>query len=199
MFSIFLILILNIWEEFKVLSRFIQKLIQPPAGWDHGLFRILSSYWLSQFYLLKKSTKVLLYFGLDCGLLVFFKYSSHKPYSQEQLLTLPHFWSTVRRKRSRFVPIQPVISKTYNGWCPFLCLSNDSTLMKIQSSQTVHLKQSIASQLIQNKWSGSLISLETWRWESFQSWSRRRSTCWWAGSCTTSCGLSTTTRTRSLR
>ncbi len=29
------------------------KWIQPPACWDHGLFRILSSYWLSQFYLLK--------------------------------------------------------------------------------------------------------------------------------------------------
>jgi hypothetical protein len=32
---------------------------------DHGLHRILSSYWLAHFYL--KSAKVLLYFGLDCG------------------------------------------------------------------------------------------------------------------------------------
>ncbi len=68
----FLILILDIWEEFKVLSRFIQKLIQSPAFLDHGLFRILSSYWLSHFSLLKKSAKVRLYFGLDFGLLVFF-------------------------------------------------------------------------------------------------------------------------------
>ncbi len=40
---------MNIWEEFKDLSRFIQKRIQPPACWDHGLFRILSSYWLLPF------------------------------------------------------------------------------------------------------------------------------------------------------
>jgi hypothetical protein len=39
------------------------------ACWDHGLFRILSSYWLAHFYLMKKSAKVLLYFGLDCGIL----------------------------------------------------------------------------------------------------------------------------------
>jgi hypothetical protein len=33
------------------------------------LFRILSSHWLSHLYWLKKSAEVLLYFGLDCGLL----------------------------------------------------------------------------------------------------------------------------------
>ncbi len=38
----------------------------PPTSWDHELFRILSSYWLAHFHLLKKSAKVLLYFGLDC-------------------------------------------------------------------------------------------------------------------------------------
>jgi hypothetical protein len=44
-----------------------QKCIQPPAcsDHDHGLHRILSSYWLAHFYLMKKSVKVLLYFGLD--------------------------------------------------------------------------------------------------------------------------------------
>ncbi len=31
------ILILNIWWEFKVLSRFMQKWIQPPACLDHSL------------------------------------------------------------------------------------------------------------------------------------------------------------------
>jgi hypothetical protein len=35
----------------------------------HG---ILSSYWLAQFYVMKKSAKVLLYFGLDSGMLEFF-------------------------------------------------------------------------------------------------------------------------------
>ncbi len=57
---------------------------------------------------MKKSAKVLLYFGLDCGMMEFFTY---KPQSQEQFLTLPHFWSTVRRKRLRFTlradPIWP--------------------------------------------------------------------------------------------
>jgi hypothetical protein len=44
---------------------------------------------------MKKSAKVLLYFDLDCGMLEF--------------LSLPHFWSTVRRKRSRFEHMQIVI------------------------------------------------------------------------------------------
>ncbi len=47
----------------------MQKLIQPPAGSDNCLHRILSFYWLAHFYLMKKSAKVLLYFGLDCGML----------------------------------------------------------------------------------------------------------------------------------
>jgi hypothetical protein len=47
------------------------KKIQPPACLDHGLYRILSSYWLAHFYLMKKFAKVLLYFGLDCKMLEF--------------------------------------------------------------------------------------------------------------------------------
>jgi hypothetical protein len=39
---------------------------------DHGLPRILSSYWQVHFYLMKKSAKVLVYFGLDCRMLEFF-------------------------------------------------------------------------------------------------------------------------------
>ncbi len=31
-------------------------------------YRILSTYWLAHFYLMKKSAKVLLYFGLNCGM-----------------------------------------------------------------------------------------------------------------------------------
>ncbi len=60
----FLISLLNIWKDFKVLSCFMQKWIQPPACSDQSLHRILSSYWLAHFYLMKKSAKVLLYFGL---------------------------------------------------------------------------------------------------------------------------------------
>jgi hypothetical protein len=105
----FLISLLNIWKDLKVLSHLIQKLTQPPACSDHGFYKILFSYWLAHFYLMKKSAKVLHYFNLDCGMLEFFKYSPHKPKSKEQLLTLPHFWSTIRGKRSRFVLLQTVI------------------------------------------------------------------------------------------
>jgi hypothetical protein len=48
---------------------------------------------------MEKSPKVLDYFGMDCGMLGFFKYSTHKPESKDQLLTFPHFWSTVWRKK----------------------------------------------------------------------------------------------------
>jgi hypothetical protein len=54
----FLFLILNILNEFKVLSRSMQKWIQPAACLVHDLHRILSSYWLAHCYLMKESTKV---------------------------------------------------------------------------------------------------------------------------------------------
>ncbi len=38
----------------------MQKWILPPACLDHCLHRILSSYWLAHFYLMKKSAKVML-------------------------------------------------------------------------------------------------------------------------------------------
>jgi hypothetical protein len=37
---------------------------------------------------MKKSAKVLRYFGLDCGMMEFFTY---EPQSKEQLISLPHF------------------------------------------------------------------------------------------------------------
>jgi hypothetical protein len=54
---------------------------------------------------MKKSAKVQLYFGLDCGMMEIF---TCEPQSKEQLISLPHFWSTVRRKRSRFEHMQTV-------------------------------------------------------------------------------------------
>ncbi len=102
----FLISVLNIWNNFKVLSRFMQNWTQPPARSDQGLHRILSSYWLAHCYLMKNSTKVHLYFGLDCGMMKFFTY---EPQSKEQLMPLPHLWSTVWRKRSRLEHMQTVI------------------------------------------------------------------------------------------
>ncbi len=50
----FLISVINIWKNFKVLSHFMQNWTQPPACSDHGLHRILSSYWLAHCYLMKK-------------------------------------------------------------------------------------------------------------------------------------------------
>jgi hypothetical protein len=64
-FFFFFFSVLNIWNNFKVLSRFMQNWTQPPDCLDHGLHRILSSYWLAHFYLMKKSAKELLYFGLE--------------------------------------------------------------------------------------------------------------------------------------
>jgi hypothetical protein len=52
---------------------------------------------------MKKSAKVLLYFGLECGMAKLF---THELQSKEQLMSLPHFWSLVRRKKSRFEHMQ---------------------------------------------------------------------------------------------
>ncbi len=151
----FLFLILNIWKDFKILSRFMQKWIQPPACSDHGLHRTLSSYWLAHFYLMKKSAKELLYFCLDCGMMKFFTF---KPQPKEQFISLTHLWSGLAKKiavwahanrdpnkqedwiqfcmkrlrtSKSFKIFKSEIKKlkTYSGWCPFKGLSNDTTLM----------------------------------------------------------------------
>jgi hypothetical protein len=43
---------------------------------------------------LKKSAKVLLYFGLDCGLLVFFKYFFSQAVIQRTIVDSPAFLET---------------------------------------------------------------------------------------------------------
>ena len=56
----FLFLILNILQDFKVLAapcKNESSILNPDVS-VHGLHRILSSYWLAYFYLMKKSTKV---------------------------------------------------------------------------------------------------------------------------------------------
>ncbi len=70
----FLFSVLAIWKDFKVLSSFIQQWIWPPACW------------LAHFYLLKKSTKGLHYFGLDFGMLEFFKYSTSENVIQRTIV-----------------------------------------------------------------------------------------------------------------
>jgi hypothetical protein len=64
----------------------MQNWIQPPACSVHGLHRVLSSYWLAHFHLMKKSAKVQLYFSLSCGMMEFF---TCEPQSKEQLMSIP--------------------------------------------------------------------------------------------------------------
>jgi hypothetical protein len=54
---------------------------------------------------MKKSTKVQLFFGSDCGMMKFF---TLKPQPKGQLMPLPHFWGTVWRKRSQLEHMQTV-------------------------------------------------------------------------------------------
>jgi hypothetical protein len=63
----------------------------------------------------EKAANLLHYFGLDYGMLEFFDYSTHVPQSKEQLLTIPHFWRPVWRKRLRFEPIQPICRRSTLG------------------------------------------------------------------------------------
>jgi hypothetical protein len=88
----FLISVLNISNNFKVLSRFMQNSTQSPACSVHGLYRMLSSCWLAHFHLMKKSAKVQLYLGSGYGMLTFF---TCEPQSKEQLMPLSHLWNTV--------------------------------------------------------------------------------------------------------
>ncbi len=118
-FWFFKISLLKIWKDFKVLSRFMQKWIQPPACSNHSLHRILSA---GTLLFDEKSAKVLLYFGLDCGMLEFF---THELWSKEQSMSLPHFWSTVRQKRCK------PWSKQEGGWIHF-CMKRFRTLNSYQ-------------------------------------------------------------------
>jgi hypothetical protein len=103
----FLISVLNICNNFKVLSCFMQNWNQPPACFDHRLHRILSSYWLAHCYLMKKSTEVAFYFGLDWGMMKFFTY---QPQSKVQLMPLPQFMEYgLAKKRSQLEHMQTVI------------------------------------------------------------------------------------------
>jgi hypothetical protein len=63
-------LIFNFTLEYLKRLPSSEKWIQPPACLDHGLHRILSSYWLGHIYLMKKPAKVLFLFGVqDVGIL----------------------------------------------------------------------------------------------------------------------------------
>ncbi len=151
----FLISLLNILKDFKVLSRFMQNSTQSPACSVHGLHRMLSSYWLVHFHLMKKSAKVQLYFGSVTEWWNFLP-ANRNPKNNcclsriygirfgEKRLRLEHM-QTVNRT-SRRIGFNSVWSgsglcifkifksenkklKTYSGWCPFQGLFNDTTLI----------------------------------------------------------------------
>ncbi len=109
----FLILLLIIWKDFKVLCRFIQNLIQPPACSDRGFYiesflPILAGALLFDNKIRQSACTILVWFA---GCWNFKKYSTHKPQSKEQFGPFRIFGARfgVWRKRSRFVPIQTVI------------------------------------------------------------------------------------------
>ncbi len=119
---------MNIWNDFKVLSRFMQKWIHPPACSDHGLHRILSSYWLAHCYLMRKSTKVQIFFvwiAEWCNSLL----TSCNPKVNWYCIS-PAFWSSVRRKRwsgselwscFKYSELKSKKYKIYSGLCPIPC------------------------------------------------------------------------------
>ncbi len=78
----------------SVLSSEPLRTEMPPTSCYFGTQFLQNPFFLlaaEHFYLMKKSVKVLHFFGLDCGMLEFFKYCTDEPSSKEQLLTLPHF------------------------------------------------------------------------------------------------------------
>jgi hypothetical protein len=78
----------------------------------------------------EKIRQVLLYYGFDCR--PFVTYSTNEPFSKEQLLTLPHFWSSVWQKRLRFVPIQPVCRRNRGNGFLYEAAQNFEVFSNIQ-------------------------------------------------------------------
>ncbi len=87
------------------MCRFIQK-CPPPASFAE----VYKESFLAMAGALLMGEKIateLHYFGLDCGMLEFFKYSSHEPSSKEKLLTFLHSWSPVWREDCGLCPYNP--------------------------------------------------------------------------------------------
>ncbi len=67
------------WKDFKVLSRFLQKWIRPPACSDHGLYRIPFFLLTGALLFVEKIRQRAALFWFRFGMLEFFKYSTHDP------------------------------------------------------------------------------------------------------------------------
>ncbi len=140
----------------------MQKWIQPPACLVHSLHRTLFSYWLAHWKNPPKCSSILVWvaewwifylraeiqrtidvspafmeYGLTKKIAAWAhanrepnKQEDWRPFCTEQLRTLKLFLIfKIKNKKL----------KTYSGWCPFKGLSNDTTLMQIQSGRTVPL------------------------------------------------------------
>ena len=151
----FLIAVPNIWNNFKVLSRFMQNWTQSPACSLHGLHRMLSSYWLAHFHLMKKSAKcssILVrvaewwnflpasrnpknnwclsrIFGIRFGEKDL-GLSTYKPWTEQAGDWVEFCMKRLRTLKSfKIFKSEIKKSKTYSGWCPFQGLFNDTTLI----------------------------------------------------------------------
>ncbi len=94
---------LEFWKDLKFWASKYKN--RPPISsfFAGGLYRILSFLLLAHFPFLP----FLYYFGLYCGLLEIFKYSTYKPASKHKIYSSRIFGGTDWRKRLRFVHIQP--------------------------------------------------------------------------------------------
>ncbi len=133
----FLILILNFWKNFKVLSRFIQKCLQPPASLAHGLYGILSSYCLATLLFDKKIrlNAALFWFGLrwnSSNVLL----TSRPPKNNCWLFHI--FRARFGWKDCRFEPKQPVCRRNRrNRW---IFVQNGSELWSLFKYSRLILK-----------------------------------------------------------
>ncbi len=145
--SDFLISVLNIWKDFKVLSRFIQKWIQHPACSVPFFLLVDALFWWK---ILLKNCTILVWIAVCwnssltsrnpkniCCLSCIFEarfsvkdsgLCTYKPRS-EQAGGLEAFLYLAAQKSELFSNIKK--SKIYSGWCSFQGLSNCTTLMQI--------------------------------------------------------------------
>ncbi len=130
----FLISVLNIWKEFKVLSHFIQKIIKPPAcSITVCIESFLPIGWCT-FISWKNPPKGCWYiwFGLqDVGILQIF-YS--RAVIQRTIVGFPAFWSTIGRKNRGLCPYKSW-SEQAGGWI-HLCMKRLRPLKCFQKFKT---------------------------------------------------------------
>ncbi len=150
----------------------MQKGIQPPACSVHGLHRTLFSYWLAHWENPSKSSSILVRVAewwifylqaeiqrtidvspafMEYGVMkkiAAWAHATHEPNKQEDWR--PFCMERLRTlNSSQIFKIKNKKLKTYSGWCTFKGLSNDTTLMQIQSGRTVPLKSGHTSLLFQ--------------------------------------------------